>query len=82
MSKALKDVPVVGPGKLPAGLTKSGDNFYYKEFPQGKAITSLGAGSGGGTATGAARPAQQRQNDAIGDLIQSFNPTGGPPIRF
>ena len=82
MSKALKNVPVVQPGKLPDGLSKVGNNFYYKEFPQGKAITSLGAGAGSGAVPGAAKPVQQRKNDAIGDLIQSFNPTGGPPIRF
>ena len=41
-----------------------------------------GAGAGSGAVPGAAKPVQQRKNDAIGDLIQSFNPTGGPPIRF
>ena len=82
MSKALKNVPVVQPGKLPDGLSKVSNNFYYQEFPQGKAITSLGAGAGSGAVPGAAKPVQQRKNDAIGDLIQSFNPTGGPPIRF
>lgn len=79
MSKALKDVPVVPLGKLPDGLSKTNGNFYYKEFPPGKAISSLGAGTGVVPGTD---QAGQRQNDAIGDLIQSFNPTGGPPIRF
>lgn len=81
MGKALKDVPVVGLGKMPEGLSKTNGNFYYKEFPPGKAIVSLGAGASSGTTPGAAKPVK-RSNDAIGDLIQSFNPTGGPPIRF
>lgn len=89
MSKALKNIPVTPPGKLPAGLSKVGNNFYYKEFPPDKAIASVGLsgvgsfGDGSGSAgSGTPITTKPRGNDAIGNLIQSLNPTGGPPIRF
>ncbi len=99
MSKALKGIPASPAPTMPAGLSKIGDNFYFKEFPMNKAIASIGLGGGGSFANNsgssgsvqngvfnpnAVKPIApaKRNNDAIGDLIQSFNPTGGPPIRF
>ncbi|NLY65766.1 MAG: PBP1A family penicillin-binding protein [Alcaligenaceae bacterium] len=86
MSKALPSVPVVKQGPLPAGLAKVGNNFFYSEFPQGQAIANLGVGGSGyapGTEAGSAKPATgSGSGDAIGKLIESFNPLGGPPIRF
>ncbi|MDY0271145.1 MAG: PBP1A family penicillin-binding protein [Advenella sp.] len=86
MAKVLPSIPVTKQGPLPNGLTKAGNNFYYSEFPTGQAITNLGVGGSGyvpgAEEAGAAKPAAQGSGDAIGKLIESFNPLGGPPIRF
>ncbi len=99
MSKALKGVPSSPAPKMPAGLSKIGENFYFEEFPMNKAIASIGLNGGnllmgsdsnnGSVQNGIFNPDSTRpiaptkgNNDAIGDLIQSFNPTSGPPIRF
>lgn len=90
MSKALKGIPVASTGKIPEGLSKVGDNYYYDEFPSDKAIASIGLGSGlnfGSDGTISSEnltpiTPKAQNNDAIGNLIQSLNPTGGPPIRF
>ncbi|WP_071059144.1 penicillin-binding protein 1A [Pelistega sp. MC2] len=86
MRKALVNVPVVPVGKMPDGLVKSGENFYFKEFPQGKAVATIGnisaaPSSETGKAYNPYKPSSP-SSDPIGNLIQSFNPTGGPPIRF
>ena len=80
MEGALKNVPVTAPGPIPSGLTKVGDNYYYSEFPQGKALANIGV-SGSGQ-PGAAKPSGSSSGDAIGKALESFNPMGGPPIRF
>mgnify|MGYP002735511763 CR=1 FL=1 len=89
MQTALKGTEVKMPGPLPKGLTKVGENFYYEEFPQGKAFANLGtSGAGAGSSSGATtgggqrfRPIQPRRNP-VQRTIESFNPTGGAPIRF
>lgn len=86
MRVALKDVPQKKVGALPKGLTRSEGNFYYDEFPKGKALTSIGTGgnlstsSGAGSSTPRFTPIQPRR--APSQPIESFNPTGGAPIRF
>lgn len=89
MSKALKHVPVTPPEKMPAGLSKVGNNFYFDEFPPGKAISSIGLSNSSidpntpvGTPIPIGQPEKAPQGDSIGNLIQSMGPTGGPPVRF
>lgn len=87
MKTALKDVPVVKPPKMPDGLTKEGNNFFYKEYPKGKAILNLGTGGSAtgssGSGSSAPQPASPtQQNNPVGNAIDNFNPLGGPPIRF
>ena len=86
MQTALKGMPVTSPGPLPKGLSKNGGNYYFEEFPQGKAVANLGTrgGATGGGSGGEAqrfRPIQPRR-DPVQRTIESFNPTGGAPIRF
>lgn len=89
MQTALKGAPEKTPGPLPEGLVKTDGNFYYSEFPQGKAFANIGtkqgAGSSSGSFTGSGgqrfTPIQPRR-DPVQRTIESFNPTGGPPIRF
>ncbi|WP_432785609.1 Penicillin-binding protein 1A [Oligella sp. MSHR50489EDL] len=85
MQTALKGMPVTSPGPLPKGLSKNGDNYYFEEFPQGKAVANLGtrgeAGAGGSGDPQRFRPIQPRR-DPVQRTIESFNPTGGAPIRF
>ena len=85
MQTALKGTPVTSPGPLPKGLAKNGGNYYFEEFPQGKAIANLG--TRGGATTGGSGEAQrfrpiQPRRDPVQRTIESFNPTGGAPIRF
>ena len=91
MSQVLKNTPVTPLDKMPAGLSKIGNNFYYDEFPPERAISAIGLNGGGtGFDTGESFDSntlipispKHRSNDAIGNLIQSLNPTGGSPIHF
>ncbi|NLB32051.1 MAG: penicillin-binding protein, partial [Alcaligenaceae bacterium] len=88
MQTALKGAPEKPAGALPDGLVSADGNFYYAEFPRGKAFTNLGtkqgsATDGSFTGSGGQRftPIQPRQ-DPLQRTIESFNPTGGAPIRF
>ena len=82
MQTALKKVPVTAPGPMPEGLTKVGDNYYFSEFPLGKALANIGVSGSGTRDPNAAKPAGSQSGDAIGKALESFNPMGGPPIRF
>lgn len=42
MQTALKGVEQKAPGPIPSGLQKIQDNFYFDEFPPGKAISRVG----------------------------------------
>lgn len=90
MSKALKDIPITPPSKMPKGLYKIGDNFYFDTFPPGKAITSIGLRNSSidpNTPVGTPIPIGQPEsgqglpshNDSIGNLIESLDST---PINF
>lgn len=79
MSKALKGVPVASAPKMPAGLSKVGNNFYFKEFPVDKAIMAVGLGDSSAPTIGSASDIPKKttpipRNDSIGNLIQSFSP--------
>ncbi|WP_159991571.1 penicillin-binding protein 1A [Pelistega ratti] len=91
MRKALKDIPVTPQGKMPEGLSKVGDNFYYKEFPAGKAIRTVGTAgvSSSSPSTGGQAKVFElnTSSDDIGNLIKTLNPSqspspSGPPVRF
>ncbi|MGH8814649.1 MAG: penicillin-binding transpeptidase domain-containing protein, partial [Advenella sp.] len=82
MQTALKKVPVTAPGPMPEGLAKVGDNYYFSEFPLGKALANIGVSGSGARDPNAAKPAGSQSGDAIGKALESFNPMGGPPIRF
>ncbi len=79
MRTALKDKPVVPPGPMPSGLTKSNGDFYFDEFPPGQAIARVGLpapGDGG---------LQEGGNDGIGDLLRQIAPeqsSGGGGNQF
>ena len=89
MQTALKGVPEESAGPIPDGLTSMDGNFYYDEFPKGKAFVNLGTKKGSTTESGSFigsdgqrfTPIQPRR-DPLQQTIESFNPTGGPPIRF
>ena len=89
MQTALKGVPEESAGPIPDGLTSMDGNFYYDEFPKGKAFVNLGTKKGSTTDSGSFigsdgqrfTPIQPRR-DPLQQTIESFNPTGGPPIRF
>ncbi|ROT44127.1 penicillin-binding protein 1A [Pusillimonas sp. NJUB218] len=85
MRVALKDQPIAEPGPLPEGLTREGGDFYFAEFPPGKAVARVGLPSPeelmlngqipqGATPSGAA-PAGG--SDGIGALLDQLG-GGGP----
>lgn len=91
MSKALKNIPNSPVGKMPSGLSKVGNNFYFDEFPPGKAITSIGLRNSSidpNTPVGTPIPIGQPEGktpanpDSIGNLIQSMGSAGGPNVNF
>ncbi|NEN75586.1 PBP1A family penicillin-binding protein [Pelistega sp. NLN82] len=91
MRKALKDIPVTPQGKMPEGLSKVGDNFYYKEFPAGKAIRTVGTAGVGSSSPSTGGQAKvfelNTSSDDIGNLIKTLNSSqspspSGPPVRF
>lgn len=81
MAVALKDIPQLPLGEPPEGLIQHNGNFYFSEFPPGVAITSVGLDSHRSFNLQESVPIQGG-SDAIGHLLESFNPTGGEPIRF
>ena len=59
MRTALANEPVVAPGALPSGLSRQGGDFYFAEFPPGKAIARVGLPAPG-------------DFDGIDDLLQQL----------
>ncbi|WP_038369363.1 penicillin-binding protein 1A [Brackiella oedipodis] len=82
MQKALKGVPVAKVPAMPKGLSKVDGNYYYDEFPKGKAIMNVGVKPSEPSFTVPTAPSYQPQNDPVNKAIDNFNPLGGPPIRF
>ncbi|NYT84681.1 penicillin-binding protein 1A [Pollutimonas harenae] len=71
MRAALKDQPETPPGPMPSGLSKINGEYYFDEFPPGKAVARVGLPSpedipvdGGGL-------------DAIGNLLDQLTGGGG-----
>lgn len=83
MKTALKDVPQKPLGPVPSGLKASNGNFYFDEFPEGKAILRVGLPSAlddslyiedgsGGNATA--------ENDGIGRLLNQLQNEPGDAL--
>lgn len=89
MQTALKGAPEKPAGALPKGLANADGNFYFSEFPKGKAFVNLGT-KAGSRSDGSFKgkdgqrftPIQPRKGQEQQRGIESFNPTGGAPIRF
>lgn len=68
MRTALKDKPIVPPGPMPSGLTKTNGDFYFNEFPPGQAIARVGLPAPSDSSL------QQDGGDGIGDLLRQIAP--------
>ncbi|MGE8591107.1 MAG: penicillin-binding protein, partial [Alcaligenes sp.] len=68
MRTALKDKPIVPPGPMPSGLTKTNGDFYFNEFPPGQAIARVGLPAPSDSSL------QQDGSDGIGDLLRQIAP--------
>ncbi|WP_353173263.1 penicillin-binding protein 1A [Paracandidimonas soli] len=68
MRTALKDQPQIPPGPMPGGLERTGGDFYFTEFPPGKAVARVGLPTMEDMVLGGA-PA----NDGIGDLLNQLD---------
>lgn len=79
MRFALEDIPVAEPGPMPDGLLKENGEFYFSEFPPGKAVARVGLPSpeerllNGQLPEGATQSSDS--NDGIGALLNQL--TGG-----
>lgn len=72
MKVALKGKPETPPGPIPDGLTKINGDFYYSEFPPGKAVARVGLPAPGDTLPDGS------QVDSIGSLLNQLHGNGQP----
>lgn len=91
MKTALKDVSQKPLGPIPSGLQNSNGNFYFNEFPPGKAILRVGLPSAlddslyiedgtGGVEDGIGNLLNQLSNDEPGDALDALNAPGLVPF--
>ena len=85
MRFALKDQPIAQPGPLPDGLLRDGGDFYFAEFPPGKAVARVGLPSTEELMLNGRMPEGATESDGISDLLNqldgsavSVDPTPGP----
>ena len=85
MQTALAGLPESPPPEMPSGLTRTGNNLYFSEFPPGKAIARVGLPVPGDTLFDAGNidgsqvnpqgggGGSVNPNDGIGDLINQLS---------
>ncbi|MGE4123789.1 MAG: penicillin-binding protein 1A [Pusillimonas sp.] len=85
MRFALKDEPIAQPGAMPDGLLREGGEFYFAEFPPGRAVARVGLPSTEELMLNGQLPEGAAPSDGIGDLLNqldgsavSVEPSYGP----
>src|SRR3546814_3935316 len=67
MKVALKGKPETPPGPMPDGLSKINGDFYFSEFPPGKAVARVGLPAP------TDMPSDGSQIDSIGSLLNQLH---------
>ena len=66
MQETVKDLPMPTPRPMPDGLLTVNGELYFKEYPPGQAVASLGLGGPPQDAS------QQQQPDSLGDFLSGL----------
>ncbi len=81
MRFALKDEPIAEPGPLPDGLLREGGDFYFAEFPPGKAVARVGLPSPEELMLNGQLPEGASPNDGIGALLDQLSGNSSAPAQ-
>ena len=79
MRFALKSEPVADAGPLPDGLLREGGEFYFAEFPPGKAVARVGLPSPDELMLNGQVPGGVPASDGIGDLLNQLGGAASGP---